>query len=784
MTKSLTTIALIVVAVVFAVTQVHAYDITQRWTNTKTDGGGNSRGDPLTLLWSVVPDGEGWSRGGPSDLIDYLDVGWNVSAGNRVPDLTNRPWWAMMDRVYDQYERVSGLTLTYEPEQNPDGSDAGASGDIRIGGVPFTWENDKGGVLADNAFPQNGDMRIDTYRGSNGVPSFFHTNPAAFRNLISHESGHGVGLSHSDISGANSVMETPLETSFWGLQFDDVYAFNRMYGDPLEKNGGNDTSSTAYDFGRIDPGGSAVLGLDAQGSSVNEMDDDWVGIDGNSDEDWFTFFSVDPFALDVTVSPMGPSYTTQEQGNFNAKERSDLNFQIVDSNGSSVLTTVDATNIGGIEEISGFSLSAGRYYIKIDGENDLNQFYKLELEVSSSVPKDLTWVGRFSNNWETQGENNFTEGLGFTFYRSFDNLVFNNSGESLVNIPSNVSAGSIEFNASFDYQLLGAGGIITGEVAINGSGSVEFSNSGNSYSGPTDVNSGKLIVTTATGTGTTTVAAGATIAGSGTIQGDLENSGDIEPGDSAGTLSVLGNATLEPSSVLSIELGPSDHDLLDVTGILSLSGELSVSLIDGLTPSAGQSYDILDFGSAFGEFETFDLPVLATGLYWNTSALVTTGELLVAEGLQGDFDQDGDVDGLDFLHWQIGEGTLVNATVADGDADFDGDVDDADYQLWQTNYGITLGESVVAGLLGDFNEDGNVDGLDLLLWQVGEGMESNATLADGDADLDGDVDQDDYQIWQTYYGLSQSSAIAAVVPEPNACLLLAVGLLSLSHRRK
>lgn len=674
----------------------NAYDISNRWTNTKTDGSGISRGDAITLLWSVVPDGEGWSRGGPSDLIDYLDVGWNVPAVDRVPDLTNRPWWSWMDRVYEQYERVSGLTLTYEPEQNTDGSDTGKSGDLRTGGVPFTWENDKGGVLADNAFPNGGDMRIDTYRGSNGVPSWWHSNPAPFRNLISHESGHGVGLSHSDISGANAVMETPLETGFWGLQFDDVYAFNRLYGDPLEKNGGNDNAGTAHDFGRMDPGNSVVLGLDASGSSVNEMDDDWVGIDGNSDEDWFTFFSVDPIAIDVTISPMGPSYTTQEQGAFNAKQRSDLNFQIIDTDGSNVLTTVDATNIGQVEEVVGFTLSAGRYYIRVDGETDLNQFYKIELDVFSSLPQDLTWVGRFSSNWEAQGESNFTAGSGFTFYREYDNVTFDNSGEAFVNIPSEVNAGSIVFDATINYIISGTGGIASGDITLDGSGSVELANTGNSYAGGTNVNNGTLIVTSATGTGTTIVADGAMITGAGTIQGDLENSGEIQPGASVGTLSVLGNATLELSSLLSIELGDGSHDVLDVQGILTLAGELSVSLIDGFSPSAGQSFEILEFSSVFGEFDTFDLPSLTTGLFWDTSALGSNGVLSVEAGLQGDFDGDNDVDTIDFLIWQRGAGTLVNATLGDGDADLDGDVDHDDYLLWEANFGQVLTSPLAA----------------------------------------------------------------------------------------
>jgi hypothetical protein len=52
------------------------------------------------------------------------------------------------------------------------------------------------------------------------------------------------------------------------------------------------------------------------------------------------------------------------------------------------------------------------------------------------------------------------------------------------------------------------------------------------------------------------------------------------------------------------------------------------------------------------------------------------------EFLPADFNQDGDVDGLDLIEWQTAYG--VNA---DGDADFDGDSDGRDYLIWQRQFG-------------------------------------------------------------------------------------------------
>jgi hypothetical protein len=52
-----------------------------------------------------------------------------------------------------------------------------------------------------------------------------------------------------------------------------------------------------------------------------------------------------------------------------------------------------------------------------------------------------------------------------------------------------------------------------------------------------------------------------------------------------------------------------------------------------------------------------------------------------------DFDDDGDVDGRDFLAWQRGFGAMGEVTNSSGDADLDGSVDDYDLAIWQANYG-------------------------------------------------------------------------------------------------
>ena len=54
-----------------------------------------------------------------------------------------------------------------------------------------------------------------------------------------------------------------------------------------------------------------------------------------------------------------------------------------------------------------------------------------------------------------------------------------------------------------------------------------------------------------------------------------------------------------------------------------------------------------------------------------------------------DFDEDGTVDGGDFLAWQRRTGGQAGATHADGDANDDGVVDWDDLALWQSQFGET-----------------------------------------------------------------------------------------------
>ena len=72
----------------------------------------------------------------------------------------------------------------------------------------------------------------------------------------------------------------------------------------------------------------------------------------------------------------------------------------------------------------------------------------------------------------------------------------------------------------------------------------------------------------------------------------------------------------------------SGYDQLDISGLATLNGTLDVNPLNGFTPSAGESFEILN-GRTTGSFSQISLPALSNGLNWNTSNLDTNGTISV-----------------------------------------------------------------------------------------------------------------------------------------------------------
>jgi hypothetical protein len=132
----------------------------------------------------------------------------------------------------------------------------------------------------------------------------------------------------------------------------------------------------------------------------------------------------------------------------------------------------------------------------------------------------------------------------------------------------------------------------------------------------------------------------AALQGTGSVTANFNNSGTVSVGDQAGNgiLAIGGSFNESAGSFLDVSLGGisvgndaslDGYSQLDVSGAAVFGGTLDVTLANGFTPLAGESFNILDFGSASGSFSTVDLPPLASGLSWNTQSLYSSGTISV-----------------------------------------------------------------------------------------------------------------------------------------------------------
>jgi T5SS/PEP-CTERM-associated repeat protein/autotransporter-associated beta strand protein len=263
------------------------------------------------------------------------------------------------------------------------------------------------------------------------------------------------------------------------------------------------------------------------------------------------------------------------------------------------------------------------------------------------------------------------------------------------------NVGAITINSTLEMLDVGNSGLID----VNSGGEITFRigdyvNSGGSR---TTVHAGGVI---AMMDGSELDLNGALLVNNGTIQGavnvnygslargtgsfgivNVSEGGVFAPGNSLGIATAeslhLASTGIVAAPTLAIEIGGTEpgsgHDQMNVTGALSLGGTLAVSLID-FNPGAGQSFDILDWGSLSGTFASIQLPML-TGLAWDTSMLYTAGTLAVVAlpGLPGDFNQDGTVDAADYVAWRKGAATQ------------------GDYNLWRAHFGQTAVAIATAG---------------------------------------------------------------------------------------
>ncbi len=137
---------------------------------------------------------------------------------------------------------------------------------------------------------------------------------------------------------------------------------------------------------------------------------------------------------------------------------------------------------------------------------------------------------------------------------------------------------------------------------------------------------------------------GGVLTGSGTVSGSVVNSGaSVEPGTSAGILTITGNYTQNVAGRLAIQLGGPDpgtgYDRLALSGSATLAGELNISTANGFEPTPGQQFVILTAGSVSGSFSSTTGPVSYQVIYNPQNVTV-----VVLAPCVGDLNCDGHID--------------------------------------------------------------------------------------------------------------------------------------------
>ncbi len=199
--------------------------------------------------------------------------------------------------------------------------------------------------------------------------------------------------------------------------------------------------------------------------------------------------------------------------------------------------------------------------------------------------------------------------------------------------------GSHALNVTNSAATTFTGNVINGALTKFGTGLMALNRAaGNTYTGGTTVSAGTLNVNNSsgsgTGSGTVQVLAGSTLSGNFIISGNTAVSGTLSPGNSVGTANFGGSLTLSSAttSALSLELASAgSFDRITVAGAFTLAGTVNITTIGGFVAQAGQTFDLIDWGSITAGTFTVNTAGASTapGTTWDVSQFPVNGSITV-----------------------------------------------------------------------------------------------------------------------------------------------------------
>lgn len=354
----------------------------------------SGRAQPVNLTFSFPIDGTTWGTSGgfgsgPNVLLNKLNGFFGAPNVDRARELIRQ--------AFANWRRNGGITYTEVADDNTNettGTGRVASrGDVRIGSYSLDGVFN---VLAYNNFTSNGsDMNLDADDFVGG--SFYSSGGAYvfFRNVVAHEHGHGMAYIHSVPCDSTKLMEPQAGTGFDTIQVDDRRGIQRNYGD---RNAGNNAAGTAKDLGNM-------TSPSVRSAIVREASTNGTAGFNNTDEDWYRFTLGSAQPVIITVDPTGGSYSNGQQSSgctgslstINADQAGNLNIELRDSAGTTVLQTAASSAAGVNEVLNAGSLAAGTYTVRVfdvgPNANQTLQTYDMTLSVAGATANPQAIAG-------------------------------------------------------------------------------------------------------------------------------------------------------------------------------------------------------------------------------------------------------------------------------------------------------------------------------------------------------------------------------------------------------
>jgi len=348
------------------------------WTGNGSQASAG-RAVAANLTVSFPADGVAWD-GGNNVLDARLGTLFGATAKDRGREFIRQ--------ALSNWRTNSGLTYTEVADDNiaftTSVTHSPLRGDIRIGARP---QDGAFGILAYNNFPTSGgDMVMDADEFIGGEFAIAGNNYRGFRNTVSHEHGHGTGYIHSVPCNNTKLMEPQLSTSFDMLEIDEIRGAQRNYGDKFV---GNNSAANAKNFGDLTT--PIVKSIIEKNLSTN-------GTSGfnNSDEDWFKFTLSTAQNVVITVDPTGGTYDNGQQSSgctgtvtsVVAEQAGNLNIELRDSTGTTLISTANTGGVGVTEVLTMNNLAPGTYTVRVvdvgPNTNQTVQLYDMTIRVGTA----------------------------------------------------------------------------------------------------------------------------------------------------------------------------------------------------------------------------------------------------------------------------------------------------------------------------------------------------------------------------------------------------------------